>query len=169
MFFVGSSELRDQCEKEIDTLTSRYIDLEQEVRAQVSYHAIWFSDLADLWVIKIKSLWSFARVVHRDHVNRARKANHVARACERFVHFIVKITSLYDYQTWRRHFMRNSRDAQRYVGFFSWLCFMALIGWASKLPSRDNQLKFVRFNNFTRDSVALPCVFFFREKCAQCQ
>ena len=123
MFFVGSSELRDQCEKEIDTLTSRYIDLEQEVRAQVSYHVIWFSDLADLWVIKIKSLWSFARVVHRDHVNRARKANHVARACERFVHFIVKITSLYDYQTWRRHFMRNSRGAQRYVGFFFLIVF----------------------------------------------
>ena len=31
------------------------------------------SGLVDLWVIKIKSLWSFAHVVRRDHVNRTRK------------------------------------------------------------------------------------------------
>ena len=34
-----------------------------------------FFDLVDLWVIKIKSLWSFAHVVRRDHVNRARNAD----------------------------------------------------------------------------------------------
>ena len=41
-------------------------------------HAIEVSDLFDLWVIKIKSLWSFAHVVRRDHVNRARNADHAA-------------------------------------------------------------------------------------------
>ena len=33
-------------------------------------HVIEISDLVDLWVIKVKSLWSFARVVRWDHVNR---------------------------------------------------------------------------------------------------
>ena len=44
---------------------------------------------------------------------------------------IVKITRLYEYQTW-----------QTFIGvkgiclFFSWLCFRALIGWADRLRSR---------------------------------
>ena len=49
------------------------------------YHVTGFSDLADLWVIN-KSLRSFVHVVHPDHVNRTRNADHAARA--RFVHFI---------------------------------------------------------------------------------
>ena len=36
-------------------------------------HVIAFSDLVHLWVIKIKSPWSFAHVIRRDHVSRARK------------------------------------------------------------------------------------------------
>ena len=41
-----------------------------------------------------KSLWSFARVVRRDPVNRARNADHATRTCERFVYSTVKITRL---------------------------------------------------------------------------
>ena len=86
-------------------------------------HVTRFSDLVDLWVIKIKkSQWSFAHVVHRDQVNRARNTDDAARTCERFVYSTVKITRLHDYQTWQTHFSRNSRGAQRFVGFFSWLC-----------------------------------------------
>ena len=78
---------------------------------------IGFSDLVDLWVIEIKSPWSFAHVVSQDHVNRARNSDQAARTCERFVYSTVKITRVYDYQTWPTH----SRGAQRCVGFFlSW-------------------------------------------------
>ena len=81
-------------------------------------HLIGISDLVDLWVIKIKSLLSFAHAVRRDHVNRARNADHVATTCEWFAYFIVKITRLYDYQTWQTHFWRNARrGAQTYMGF----------------------------------------------------
>ena len=61
-----------------------------------SFHVIAFSVLVDLWVTKIKkSLWSFARVVLRDHVNRARTADHAARTREKFVYSVVKVTRLY--------------------------------------------------------------------------
>ena len=58
---------------------------------------IGFSDLVDLWVTEIKK----SPVHHRsqDHVNRAQNADHAVRTCDRFVHSIVKITRLYDYQT----------------------------------------------------------------------
>ena len=68
-------------------------------------------------------------------MNRARNAEEVARTCERFVYFIVKITKLYDYQTWQTHFGGNSRGAQRFVGFLSSTAFRMLIGWAGKLQT----------------------------------
>ena len=77
---------------------------------------VWSRWFVGNWVKK--SLWSFAHVVRGDHVNRARNADHAARTCERFVYSIVKIR-FYDYQTWLTH----SQGAQRYVGFFHWLCF----------------------------------------------
>ena len=61
------------------------------------YHVIGFSDLADLWV-DLLICRSFAHIVRRDHVNRARNANHAVKTCERFVYSIVKITRLYDYK-----------------------------------------------------------------------
>ena len=87
------------------------------------HHVIGFSGLVDLWVIKIKSLWSFARVVRRDHVNRARNADHTARACEMFVYSIVKITRLYDYQTWQTLFEKFTRCAKVCGLYFSSFCF----------------------------------------------
>ena len=41
----------------------------------------------------------------------------------RFIYSTVKITWLHDYQTCQIHLMRNSRGAQRFVGFFSGFCF----------------------------------------------
>ena len=55
-------------------------------------------------------------------MNRARNADHAARTCERFVYFIVKITSVW-LSNMADTLLKNSRGAQRYVGFFSWLCF----------------------------------------------
>ena len=48
-----------------------------------------------------------------------RRSRTVRNVCS----FKIKITRLYDYQTWRIHFVRNSRGAQRFIGFFSWSCF----------------------------------------------
>ena len=78
------------------------------------YHVIGFSDLIDLWVIKIKKPMILC-VRSTSSTKR--------RSCERFDHSITKITRLYDYQTWQTHFLRSSRGAQRFVGFLPWLCF----------------------------------------------
>ena len=40
------------------------------------YHVIGYCDLVDLWVIKIKRLWSFACLVCRDHVNSTKRRSH---------------------------------------------------------------------------------------------
>ena len=90
--------------------------------------------LCSLWVIKIKSLWSFAHVVCQDHVNRVRNADHAARTCEKFVYLTVKIIRFSDYQTWPTHLCALS--AQRCVGSFPLGCaFRKLIG---KLLSRGH-------------------------------
>ena len=52
------------------------------------HHVTGFSNLVDLWVIKTKkSLWSFAHVVLRDHVDGARNAYQAARTCEKFLFY----------------------------------------------------------------------------------
>ena len=60
-------------------------------------------------------------------MNRARKADHAARTWERLVYSKVKITRLYDYQTWQTHFMRNSQGAQRSVGFLFLIVLLIII------------------------------------------
>ena len=86
-----------------------------------------FSDLVDLWVIKIKKRpWSFAHIVRRNHVNRTQNADHAARTCERFVYPIVKI--FYDYQVWRTFFEKFTRCA-KVCGLLD-CAFRVLIGWA---------------------------------------
>ena len=72
-------------------------------------------------------------MVRRDQVNRTGNTDHAARTCQRFLYSTVSITRLYDYQTWQTQFVRNSRGAQRFVGFFLDCGFRALIGWAGKL------------------------------------
>ena len=60
---------------------------------------------------------SFVHVVCWDRVNRARNADHAVRTFKRFLYSIVKITRLYDHQTWQTQFVRNSQSAQRNEGF----------------------------------------------------
>ena len=67
-------------------------------------------------------------------MNRARNADHAARTCERFVYFIVKITSVW-LSNMADTLLKNSRGAQRYVGFFLGCAFRMLIGWGGKLRS----------------------------------
>ena len=87
-------------------------------------HVIGFSDLVDLCVIKIKSLWSFAHVIRRYQVNRARNADHAASTCKRFVYSVVKITRLYGYQTWQIHFFfEKFTRCAKVCGLFSWFYF----------------------------------------------
>ena len=94
-------------------------------------HVIGFSDLVDLWVIKIQKPMILCRRSTSCLVTRARNTDHTVRTCEMFVYLIVNRTRLYDYQTRRTHFVRNLRVTQRFVGFF----FLILIGWADKLRS----------------------------------
>ena len=78
-------------------------------------HVIGFSDLVDLWVIKIRTpMILCARCTSR----WTRNADRTANTCERFVHSIVKIPRVCDYQTLQTYYLINSRGAQRYVGFF---------------------------------------------------
>ena len=87
------------------------------------YHVITFSDLIDLWVIKIKSPWSFVHAVHWVQVNRARNTDHVAKTCERFINMMGDT------------FFRNSYT--KVCELLDW-AFRVLICWAGKLWSHDN-------------------------------
>ena len=80
-----------------------------------------YSDPIDLWVMNIKSLWSFAHVIRRDHVNGARTAEHVKGL------FVLKSKYFMIIKHGRHICLRNSRGAQRYVGFFFFL--IVLSGW----------------------------------------
>ena len=51
-------------------------------------------------------------------------AQNAARTCKSFVYSIVKITRLYDYQTWRTYCFRKFRRCAKVYGLFSWLCFL---------------------------------------------
>ena len=112
-------------------------------------HVIGCSELVDLWIIKNnnnkkESLRTFAHVVRRDHVSRARNADQTARICQRFLYSMVEITRSYDLIKHGRHIsLRHSGGAQRFVGFFLVCSFRVLIGWAIKLQSRgcDNCIR----------------------------
>ena len=70
-------------------------------------------------------------------MNRAGNADQAARTCERFVYSILKITRLYDYQTWRTRLSEKlARCAKVYGLLFLDCAFWVLIGWADKLRSR---------------------------------
>ena len=58
-------------------------------------------------------------------MNRAQNADHAARTCERFVYSIVKMTRLYDYQTWQTHFLGEIHKVCKGIwSFFSLLYFL---------------------------------------------
>ena len=79
----------------------------------------------DLWVIKIKSPWSFVHVVRRDHVKRAENAREHANMWM-FVYSRVKVTRFYDYQTWPTLLL----SGQRFVGVF--LFFSRAADWLGR-------------------------------------
>ena len=98
-------------------------------------HVVGFSDLIYLWVIirylKKKPTILCARSTLRCTVHCIKR-----RSCCQSkwkLYSIAKITRLYDYQTWKTHFWRNSQCAQRFVGFFLACAFKMLIGWTGKL------------------------------------
>ena len=69
-------------------------------------------------------------------MKRAWNANHAVRTCERFFYSIVRMTRLYDYQTWHRHILgENDEVCKGLWAFFLDCAFQSLIGWAGKLPS----------------------------------
>ena len=58
-------------------------------------------------------------------MNRAQNADHTARTCERFVYPVVKMTRLYDYQTWQKHFLGEIHKVCKGIwSFFSLLYFL---------------------------------------------
>ena len=83
------------------------------------YHVIGYCDLVDLWVIKIKRLWSFACLVCRDHVNSTKRRSHsknlwkVCWFCSQN-NKIVWLSNMAD----TCFFLRDSRGAQWFLGFF---------------------------------------------------
>ena len=79
-------------------------------------HLIGFSDLVFLY--KRKKPMILCALVRQYQVNRERNTVQTARAYWTFVCSVVKITRLYEYQTWQTRFCGNSRDAQRLMGFF---------------------------------------------------
>ena len=93
-------------------------------------HVIGFPDHVDLWVIRIKSPWSFARLV----LDRARNADDLTRVCEQFVYSIVKITRLSNIEdTFLEKFTRRAKVC----GLFYLDCASrVLIGWAGNCDNR---------------------------------
>ena len=91
------------------------------------YHVIRFSDLVDLWVIKIKPMIFCARREHKTQIKQREQAKGL------FQYSIVKITRLYDYQTWRTHLLDEFIRCAKVCGLFLDCAFRMLIGWAGKL------------------------------------
>ena len=96
------------------------------------HHVIGFSDLVDLWVIKIKK----PMILCARSTPRTRDAEHAARTYESFVYSIVKITNMTDTFCccWEIYEVRKGLWA-----FFLIVFLGMLIGWAGKLRSRDNK------------------------------
>ena len=84
-----------------------------------TFHVIRFSDLTDLWVIKIKKSMILCARSMSTSSEQISQREHAKRF---FFNSISKVTRLYDYQTWPT-FLGKFKGAQRFVGFFSWLCF----------------------------------------------
>ena len=68
----------------------------------------------------------------KEPMNRARNAT--VRIFEMFVYSIIKITRLYDYQTWLTHFFEKFERCAKVCGLFFLDCALQmLIDWAEKL------------------------------------
>ena len=76
------------------------------------------------------------RSTSRSSEQSTKNTDETARTRERLVYVIVRITKLYDYQTWRTLFEKFARCAKVYGLFFLDCAFRMLIGWADELRSR---------------------------------
>ena len=126
-----------------------------------------FSNRVDLWVIKIKSPWSLAHVLRRDHVNKAWNADYAARTCEKSVYSIVKETTFYDYKTW---FVWEIHEVRKGLwAFFLGCTFRMLIGWAGKLRSRGKIVENCKRQTMRKESMRqyLHTKIVPRHKCAE--
>ena len=94
-----------------------------------SYHVIEFSYLFDLWVIKIlkKPMILCARSTSSSSEQSTKRRSR-SESMRNFCFFHSQNNNIYDYQTWQTRFWRNSRGAQRFVGFFLDCAFQVLIG-----------------------------------------
>ena len=77
-------------------------------------YVIGFFDLIDFWVIKIKK----PMILCARSTSRSREQYHAARTCKRFVYSVVKITRLYDCQTWPTHFLEKFTRCAKVCGSF---------------------------------------------------
>ena len=83
--------------------------------------------------INIKSPWSLAHVVRRDHVHRARNADYAARVYEGFVKFHFQNDKIIKH--WRHIFGEIHEVRKDLWAFFLDCAFRMLIGRAGKLRS----------------------------------
>ena len=73
----------------------------------------------------IKSLWSFAHVIRRDHVNRARKRRSRSENMQNMRLFYSQVNKIVWLSNMADTILTNSRGAQRYVGFLFLGCWLA--------------------------------------------
>ena len=98
----------------------------------LAIHGIRFSDLVDLWVIKIRKPMilcarSTSRSREQSTKHRSRSEN-VRKFCLSYniVRIRVRIRRLYHYQTWQTHF----HGVRKGLWAFFLIAFGLLIGWA---------------------------------------
>ena len=103
---------------------------------------------------KRKSPWSFAHVVHRDQVNTEQETQITQRDHANSFYSIVKITRLYNYQTWQTHFWRNSWcEVRKGLWSFSLLCFSGADWLSREAPVTwiRHRVYFAQINLFTAE------------------
>ena len=100
---------------------------------------IGFFDHVDLWVIKMKSPWSFGHVVCRFASEQSAKHRSLSEDMWKVCLFYSQNNKIVWFSNMADTFWRNLRVAQRFVGFLFLDCaFGMLIGGADKLRSRGS-------------------------------
>ena len=85
-------------------------------------HVMAFSDLVALWVIRIKD-WFFAHVVCRDHVTSSTKCRSHSESTLKVCFFSSQNNKIWWLSNVEGTSFEKWTGAQRFVDFFSWLCF----------------------------------------------
>ena len=119
-------------------------------------HVIAFSDLVDLWVIKIKKpMILCARSTSRSR-EQSKNTDHTARTWERFVYSIVKITRLYDYQTWQ-HIFGEIRGVRK--GLWAFFLIVRFGCWLAGQANSDHREKSMGMERAGVCVCVCACVF----------